>query len=60
MHPNKNSTKLPNFVVFLYWKTVLIACTGTLPLSRDALRTHLQQDIKMIYLIQNGDWKTSV
>lgn len=60
MHPNKNSTKLPHFVVFLYWKTVLIACAGTLPLSRDALRTNLQQDIKMIYLIQNGDWKTSV
>lgn len=60
MSPNKNSIELPNFVVFIYWKTVLIARTGTFPLSYDALRTNLQQDIKMIYLIQNRDWKTSV
>lgn len=60
MSPNKTSIKLPNFVVFLYWKAVLTAYTGTFPLSYDALRTNLQQDIKMIYLIQNRDWNASM
>lgn len=60
MNPNKNKIKLPNFAVFLYCKTVLKACTGTFPLSCNALRTNLQQDIKMMYLIQNKNWKTSV
>lgn len=47
-------------LLFSFTGRLLIVCTGTFPLSRDALRTNLQQDIKMIYLIQNRDWKTSI